>query len=108
MSARALLLLASLLVSTGVRAQQIGEPGQGHVLARQACAQCHAIEAGPAVSPNAAAPRFEDIANTPGMTDTALSAALHTSHPTMPNVMLDSAQLNNIIAYILSLKHADR
>jgi mono/diheme cytochrome c family protein len=108
MTARALVLVASLLVSTGVQAQQIGEPGQGHALAKQICAQCHAVEAGPAVSPNAAAPRFEDIADTPGMTETALSAALRTSHRTMPNVMPDSAQLNNIIAYILSLKHADR
>jgi mono/diheme cytochrome c family protein len=108
MIARALMLLASLLVSIGVHAQQIGGAGQGHALAKQVCAQCHAVEAGPAVSPNAAAPRFEDIANTPGMTDTALSVALHTSHRTMPNVLLDSAQLNDIIDYILSLKRTGR
>jgi hypothetical protein len=38
------------------------------------------------------------------MTAIALSAALNTSHPTMPNIMLEAAERADIIAYILSLK----
>ena len=84
------------------------QPRQGLVLAQQICSQCHAVEAGSPGSPNPAAPRFEDIANIPGMTATAISATLHTSHRTMPNVMLDSDQISNITAYLLSLKRATR
>jgi hypothetical protein len=39
-------------------------------------------------SSNAAAPSFERIANVPGMTSAALTAALRTSHETMLNVII--------------------
>jgi mono/diheme cytochrome c family protein len=76
----------------------------GLALARQLCSECHAVEKAQARSPNPAAPTFETIANTPGMTAIALSAALHSPHRTMPNVMLDADQLSGIVAYILSLR----
>jgi hypothetical protein len=40
----------------------------------------------------------------PIMTAIALSAALNTSHRSMPNIMLEADEQANIIAYILSLK----
>ena len=55
-------------------------------------------------SPNANAPRFQAIASIPGMTATALSAALNTPHRVMPNIMLATDEQADIIAYILSLK----
>jgi len=95
------LTLVALLLGSPVQAQQ------GLALAKQVCAQCHAVEKGATMSPNAAAPRFEVIANTPGMTTMALSAALQTSHRSMPNLILDTDQLDSIIAYIMSLKRVD-
>jgi hypothetical protein len=68
------------------------------------CAECHAIQKEYARSPNANAPRFQAIASTPGMTPIALSAALNTSHHSMPNILLAADQQADIIAYILSLK----
>jgi hypothetical protein len=51
-------------------------------------------------SPDAAAPRFEDIANSPGMTATAISVALQTTpHRTMPNVRLNRDDLSNLVTY---------
>ena len=44
------------------------------------------------------------IASIPGMTATALSAALNTSHRAMPNIMLAADEQADIITYILSLK----
>jgi mono/diheme cytochrome c family protein len=85
-------------------AQQVGEPRAGLELAQRLCAQCHAVSKDDGRSPNANAPRFQTIAAVPGMTATALSATLNTSHRTMPNVILDAEQQANIIAYILSLK----
>jgi mono/diheme cytochrome c family protein len=92
------------LVNSQIQAQQIKE---GLSLAKFACAHCHAIDKGSARSPNPAAPRFVDIANTPGMSAMQISTALQTApHRTMPNVRLNSGDLNNLIGYILSLKRA--
>src|SRR5262245_53927278 len=88
-------------------AQDMGHSGAGLALARTVRSGCHAIGPADASSPNPAAPRFERIANTPGMTGLALVAALHTSHRTMPNIMLNAGELSDIVAYILTLKRAD-
>jgi hypothetical protein len=58
-------------------------------------------------SSNAAAPSFERIANVPGMTSAALTAALRTSHETMPNVIIKGNDIGDLVAYILSLKNGD-
>ena len=86
--------------------QEIGQSsrGRGLVLAQRLCAECHAVQKEYSRSPNANAPRFQAIAAIPGMTATALSAALNTSHRAMPNIMLAADEQADIIAYILSLK----
>ena len=86
------------------QAQEIGQPGRGLVAAQRLCAQCHAVQKGQTRSPNGNAPRFQTIASVPGMTAIALSAALNTSHRSMPNIMLERDEQADIIAYILSLK----
>jgi hypothetical protein len=55
-------------------------------------------------SPNASAPSFQQVADTPGMTTTALTVWLQTSHPTMPNIQLTQAEKRDVIAYIVSLR----
>jgi len=99
-----IIIALSVFATSHVQAQEPSEIIKGSVLAREVCGGCHAIVAGEIGSPNPAAPRFEAIARIPGMTAIALSAALQTSHRTMPNVMLDGEELRNIAAYILSLK----
>jgi mono/diheme cytochrome c family protein len=84
--------------------QEVGSAGRGLALAQQLCAECHAVQKQQNKSPNGDAPAFQAIASVPGMTATALSAALHTSHTTMPNVVLDADELADVVAYILSLK----
>jgi mono/diheme cytochrome c family protein len=95
------------LMAGAAWAQDIGQPAQGRVLAQQICSECHSIEKTVARSPNPAAPRFEVIANTPGMTAIALTAAMQTSHRTMPNVILQSDEFRNVVAYILSLRQGN-
>ena len=85
-------------------AQEVGQPSRGLVLAQRLCAECHAVQKEYPRSPNANAPRFQAIASIPGMTATALSAALNTPHRVMPNIMLATDEQADIIAYILSLK----
>jgi len=96
-------IVLAMLMSYG-GAQEVGQASRGLVSAQRLCAQCHAVEKGQARSPNAQAPSFPAIAAVPGMTTIALSAALNTSHRSMPNILLEPDDQAHIIAYILSLK----
>jgi len=91
----------------GVQAQEMGSVRQGFRLARGQCAECHLVDKVPGRSPNPAAPTFESIANVTGMTSAALTAALRTSHGTMPNVIIKGGDMGDLVAYILSLKHSN-
>ena len=97
-------MIALALATAQGQAQEIGQPGRGLALAQRLCAQCHAVQKGEARSPNADAPRFPVIAAVPGMTAIALSAALNSSHRSMPNILLAPDEQADIIVYILSLK----
>jgi mono/diheme cytochrome c family protein len=104
-------LIGSIAIATtafGSSAMAQDTPAAGLAIARQLCSECHDIERSPQPrSPNTAAPPFMTIANVPGMTGMALSAALQTPHRTMPNVILDANQLSSIVAYVLSLRRAN-
>jgi mono/diheme cytochrome c family protein len=79
-------------------------PSPGRVYADRACASCHAVAAGQTQSPNPKAPTFETIANVPGMTPMALNVALHTSHSTMPNLIVAPGRIEDLSAYLYTLK----
>ena len=101
-------LLFSLICSVALfipsaKAQQIGNAAAGAAYAKQVCAKCHAIN-GTGTSPEPTAPPFRDVANMPGMTGTALTVWLTTSHPTMPNIIIERHDMEDVIAFILSLK----
>jgi mono/diheme cytochrome c family protein len=95
-----------LCVSLGAAptfAQDQNPARRGQAVAERRCAGCHAVRAGEATSPSAAAASFARVAATPGMTELALQAMLQTSHRTMPNLILDADDMRDVIAYILSL-----
>ena len=79
-------------------------PTPGRIYADAACASCHAVAPGQARSPNPKAPTFETIANAPGMTLMALNVALHTSHKTMPNLIIEPSRIEDLSAYLQTLK----
>jgi mono/diheme cytochrome c family protein len=86
-------------------AQQAGNPDAGSAFARRACAECHVVRNDP--GPEHGPASFVTIANSPGMTETALYAFLQTSHRNMPNIRLEPDEIRNVVAYILSLKRQD-
>ena len=99
------LLTAVIIANTpSVHAAQIGSVEEGLVIARQRCAECHLVvkERGRSTRDNA--PTFAAIANTPGMSATALRATFNTSHRAMPNLVIEESEADSIIAYILSLR----
>jgi hypothetical protein len=69
-----------------------------------ACTECHAILAEEDASPMLDAPTFGAVANTPGMTERALTVWFQSPHPTMPNLIIPAEEQANVIAYIMSLK----
>jgi mono/diheme cytochrome c family protein len=85
-------------------AADIGDAGRGLAYAQEVCAECHNVLRSDAASPNRLAPPFKKIANTPGMSITALTVWSRTSHPTMPNLMIEPNDMDDLIAHILSLK----
>jgi len=104
-SAGSLVLVSAIFVGCGSSAaQQTGDAGEGRRLAQADCAQCHGVERN-SRSGNPAAPTFDDIANTPGMTGRALIVALRTSHRSMPNLVVKDRDAENLVAYILSLRN---
>ena len=99
-----LLLAACTALVTTSQAQEIGDPSKGRKFAQDICAQCHAVLPNEVISPRFNIASFRRIANTPGMTEQALSIWLTTSHPTMPNFFLEIEDRKNVVAYIASLK----
>jgi mono/diheme cytochrome c family protein len=85
-----------------IAAEKEGDPQAGFEYAHTYCATCHGISE--EKSPLPQAPRFRHVADTTGMTATALQVWMQTSHPTMPNIIVEPNDMRDIIAYILSLK----
>src|SRR5215470_12236947 len=109
MIVRCLVPAATLaLIAFSARAQD-GDAAAGYAFARQACRACHVVEAEqPAPRLLVIGPAFRDIANTRGITATALRVFLTTSHPKMPNLILTPDDIADVSAYILSLRDRPR
>lgn len=71
----------------------------GRQIAATLCSPCHEISGKTKVGPS-----FEDIANLPSTTAISLKAFLRSNHSNMPNFIISSADTDDVIAYILSLK----
>jgi len=91
-------LAAGLLAPAPSLAQDADDVRHGREIAQTICAACHVVAKGQL------APPFPVLAATPGMTTIALTAALLTSHRQMPNIVLQTDERRDVIAYILSLK----
>jgi mono/diheme cytochrome c family protein len=100
---RAMLGAAMLLVYGHAGLAQEADVAAGQAYAEQVCAACHAVLANENMSPLPQAPTFQSVADTPGMTEVALTVWLQSSHPTMPNIILKPDELRNVVAYIRSL-----
>jgi len=99
-----LCVLAVLQMAVPSQAQEIGNPADGLTFAREACAECHLVEEPKDTLEARANASFFTIANTPGMTATALRIWFQTPHPNMPNLILSPDQTDNLVAYITSLR----
>lgn len=81
-----------------------GDPALGRKLALEVCQECHHVEAGQREGELPDPPAFQNLADDPAMTPLALRVFLTTPHTNMPNLILTDAEVDNVIAYIQSLK----
>jgi mono/diheme cytochrome c family protein len=88
-------------------ASQLDDPAayRGAAIASQVCAQCHDASADGGPGPVAAAPSLMSVANRSGTTPQSLSHWLTSSHPTMPNYIFNKEAVDDLVAYIMTLKH---
>ena len=104
MSLKAVGAAAALLALAGpLAAQEGGSPSRGLAYARTHCGECHGVGTGNR-SPRADATPFKTIAETRGMTAAALAVFLRTPHRAMPDLVVTGQNLDDVIAYILSLR----
>jgi mono/diheme cytochrome c family protein len=104
-TATIVMALAVPFAAGAAQAEQLGNAEEGLAYARAHCAECHGVEtSSDDFSPNADAPDFTVVANTPGMTERALVVWLQTSHPTMPNLIIPAEARDDLVAYIMTLK----
>jgi len=99
-------LLAILLpASIGqALAQEIGDATAGRHLAENWCGSCHVP--GPAASRGVSngVPTFAAIGKMPSTTRMSLRAFLQTPHARMPDLHLSRDEVDDLAAYILSLR----
>lgn len=91
------------LLATSAAAQELGSTSAGKDYAQRICAACHDIEKGD-VALFTDVPSFQEIADTQGMSPRALRVWLQTSHPKMPDLIIPADDMDNVIAYIMSLR----
>jgi mono/diheme cytochrome c family protein len=84
-------------------AQGVGDAGAGHDLARTVCGSCHNVEPSIDTSEDHV-PTFAAIARMPSTTQLSLQVFLQTPHWPMPNLLLTHDEIDNIAAYILSMR----
>lgn len=100
----AVLMMTAGLAMPALAQTEPGDAAAGLRLASAWCANCHRVgPAGPGPTTDAA-PAFAAVMAMPSTTRMSLAAFLQTPHPRMPNYQLSRDELDDVIAYLLSLR----
>jgi len=81
-----------------------GDAARGHRLSVEVCGGCHAVEKGARGGEMPDPPGFQRLADDPAMTALALRVFLTTPHWDMPDLILTDHEIDDIIAWIHSLR----
>ena len=96
--------LLALVPGYAAAQTEAGDPAEGQRLAQTWCSDCHLVDPQGQSRANDATPSFDAIARTPSTTSLSLHAFLLTPHPPMPDFRLSRTQIDDLTAYILSLR----
>ena len=97
------MLAAALMLCSG-QARASGDADQGRRLATSWCSGCHQVGPRTQATASDAIPSFRAVAAMPSTTSMSLRAFLSTTHPVMPDLKLTNGQIDDVGAYILSLR----
>jgi cytochrome c len=96
---------ACVLALAASHSVQAADTASGLAVARRLCVNCHIVEPGGAKSEvTAGVPSFMAIAAKPGQSEDKLKTFMQNPHPPMPQVQFTVHELDNLAAYILTLK----
>jgi mono/diheme cytochrome c family protein len=86
-------------------AQGTGNPAADRHIASDWCSSCHVVSPASKRGSSNGAPTFTAIAGMKSTTAMVLKVFLQTPHSGMPDVHLSRSEIDDLTAYILSLKH---
>jgi mono/diheme cytochrome c family protein len=99
----AVLAAALAVFPCAARAQDLAaDRVAGQRVAEHICAECHQVDA--KLRPGLPGPDFARVAAMPSTTMAALQAFLRTPHAKMPNISLSKTEIDDVTAYLMSLK----
>lgn len=103
----ALLLPVAMIIAFTAQqaaAQTEGDPDAGRKLAQTWCDNCHVVAPSQQQGTSTGAPAFTAIAAMKSTTFMGLRAFLQTPHDRMPDLHLSRDEIDDVAAYIISLK----
>ena len=93
------------LIAVPAAAQSSAETvAAGRSLAMRSCSACHVVSERPQQPAVDGVPPFAQIARNPATTPDGLRTFIQAPHPPMPNFSLSRKQLDEVTAYIMSLR----
>jgi mono/diheme cytochrome c family protein len=99
-----LLAMGLILLSREIAAQHVPDAAAGRQMAERWCSSCHVVGPTQQGGTSSGAPPFTAIANMSSTTAMALRVFLMTPHGRMPDLHLSRDEIDNVAAYILSLR----
>lgn len=104
MLAATLLAIGPSIAAASAQADSAVAP-EGRELALKWCSECHLVDKTQTHAANDAIPSFYAIADRPSTTEDGLKVFLMSPHKKqMPNIILTREQVEDVVAYILSLR----
>lgn len=85
-------------------AAQLGSISSGEAMSLEICSDCHVVSDKQVRVDLVGLPSFREVANNPEKTEFWLRTFLRTPHFEMPNFVFTDEQLDDLVAYIGSLK----
>ena len=98
------LLLAALTAAPALAQDSLGDAEAGRALAGKVCSVCHAVQPDERDSPYKGLASFQAVAERKEFSEIGLRVFLRSSHQDMPNLVLSSEEIDDLVAYIHSLR----
>jgi len=99
-----LALLLWIAWPAGAGAQELGDIAAGRRLSQTWCSSCHLVAPDVDRAVSNGVPTFVGVARDPSVTALSLRVFLQTPHAGMPDLHLSRSEVDDLAAYVLSLR----